>query len=138
MSASHLEWRSRAQSVRLGEHGGPACACAKHAAQAIGSGQLGQATAGRVFHAFWGECTGPNALCEAAAAGRGRASTIVRARLECGAMRVLAFDTSSSVTAVAVTDGDRVLAHDDQPGEQRHAELLLPRLSAALAHAQLD
>jgi tRNA threonylcarbamoyladenosine biosynthesis protein TsaB len=53
-------------------------------------------------------------------------------------MRILAFDTSSAVTAVAVTDGDRVLAHDDRPGEQRHAELLLPRIEAALARAQLE
>lgn len=53
-------------------------------------------------------------------------------------MRVLAFDTSSAVTAVAVTDGDRVLAHDDRLGEQRHAELLLPRIEAALASARLE
>jgi tRNA threonylcarbamoyladenosine biosynthesis protein TsaB len=52
-------------------------------------------------------------------------------------MRVLAFDTASLVTALAVTDGDRVLAHDDRSGEQRHAEVLLPRIEAALAHAQL-
>ena len=45
-----------------------------------------------------------------------RASTIGGARLECAAMHVLAFDTSSAVTAVAVTDGDRVLAQDDRPG----------------------
>lgn len=53
-------------------------------------------------------------------------------------MHVLAFDTSSAVTAVAVTDGDRVLAQDDRPGEQRHAELLLPRVEAALASAGLE
>ena len=52
-------------------------------------------------------------------------------------MRILGFDTSSLVTAIAVTDGDRVLAHDDRSSEQRHAEVLLPRIEAALASAQV-
>jgi tRNA threonylcarbamoyladenosine biosynthesis protein TsaB len=52
-------------------------------------------------------------------------------------MRVLGFDTSSLVTALAVVDADRVLAHDDRSGEQRHAEVLLPRIAAALVQAQL-
>jgi tRNA threonylcarbamoyladenosine biosynthesis protein TsaB len=52
-------------------------------------------------------------------------------------MRVLAIDTSSPVSAIAVVDGERVLAHDDAHSEQRHAEVLLPRIGAALAQSGL-
>jgi len=52
-------------------------------------------------------------------------------------MRVLAFDTSTSVTAVAVMDGARLLAHDDAPDEGRHGDVLLPRVQSVLARAQL-
>ena len=53
-------------------------------------------------------------------------------------MRVLAFDTSTPVTAVAVMDGARVLAEDDAPNVDRHGDVLLPRVRAVLARAQLE
>ncbi|MFI5306734.1 MAG: tRNA (adenosine(37)-N6)-threonylcarbamoyltransferase complex dimerization subunit type 1 TsaB [Polyangiales bacterium] len=52
-------------------------------------------------------------------------------------MRILAFDTSTAITAVAVIDGDRVLAEDDSAASERHGELLLPRITAVLASAGL-
>jgi tRNA threonylcarbamoyladenosine biosynthesis protein TsaB len=52
-------------------------------------------------------------------------------------MRILAFDTSGTSTAVAVTDGERVLAEDDSAASERHGELLLPRISALLASARV-
>ncbi len=54
-------------------------------------------------------------------------------------MRILAFDTSSAISAVAVCDGDRVLAQDDSPAEDggKHGEVLLPRIEAVLAAAGL-
>jgi len=51
--------------------------------------------------------------------------------------RVLAFDTSATVTSVAVCDGSRVLAEDDSLSGERHAELLLPRVARCLAQAGL-
>jgi tRNA threonylcarbamoyladenosine biosynthesis protein TsaB len=50
-------------------------------------------------------------------------------------VRILAFDTSSQVTAVAVTDGGRLLAEDHSPGEGRHGDLLLPRIRSQLETA---
>jgi tRNA threonylcarbamoyladenosine biosynthesis protein TsaB len=50
-------------------------------------------------------------------------------------MRVLAFDTSSSISAVAVTAGDRVLAEDHSAGSKHQGDVLLPRIAAVLAAA---
>jgi tRNA threonylcarbamoyladenosine biosynthesis protein TsaB len=50
-------------------------------------------------------------------------------------MRVLAFDTSTSVTAVALLDGERVLVEDERPNEERHGDVLLPRVRELLARA---
>ena len=50
-------------------------------------------------------------------------------------MRVLALDTSTPICAVAVLDGERVLAEDDRASEARHGEVLLPRVRAVLAAA---
>jgi tRNA threonylcarbamoyladenosine biosynthesis protein TsaB len=50
-------------------------------------------------------------------------------------MKILAFDTSSDPTAVAVADDDRVLAQDDSPQGDRHGEVLLPRIEAQLRAA---
>lgn len=62
----------------------------------------------------------------------------VRFRVACAAMaRVLAFDTSATVTSVAVCDGSRVLAEDDSVSGDRHAELLLPRVQRCLAQSGL-
>ena len=52
-------------------------------------------------------------------------------------MRVLAFDTSTAVTAVALLDGVRVLAEDEGPNEDRHGDVLLPRVQGVLAGAGL-
>jgi tRNA threonylcarbamoyladenosine biosynthesis protein TsaB len=53
--------------------------------------------------------------------------------------RILAFDTSSQITAVAVCEGSRVLAvdSDDTPSDARHAELIFPKLRRCLAQAGL-
>jgi tRNA threonylcarbamoyladenosine biosynthesis protein TsaB len=48
---------------------------------------------------------------------------------------VLAFDTSSQVTSVAVCRGEEVLAADDVQTEERHAEVLLPKAQRCLAAA---
>jgi tRNA threonylcarbamoyladenosine biosynthesis protein TsaB len=48
-------------------------------------------------------------------------------------VRLLAFDTSSSVSAVALVDGETILAEDDSPSSARHGEVLLPRIQAVLA-----
>lgn len=53
-------------------------------------------------------------------------------------MRVLAVDTSTSVTAVAVTEGARVLAEDATPSQERHGAVILPRIQAVLASASLQ
>ena len=53
-------------------------------------------------------------------------------------MRVLAVDTSTSVTAVAVTEGVRVLAEDGAPSDARHGSVILPRIQAVLAGASLQ
>lgn len=50
--------------------------------------------------------------------------------------RVLAFDTSSEITAVALCQGAQVLAQDHAPSaEQRHAEGLLPKIQQCLDRA---
>lgn len=54
------------------------------------------------------------------------------------ASRMLAFDTSGNVTAVAVLDGDRVLIEDSAASQERHAETLLPRIQQCLASAGLS
>ena len=54
------------------------------------------------------------------------------------ASRMLAFDTSGDVTAVAVLDGDRVLVEDSAASQERHAETLLPRIEQCLARAGLS
>jgi tRNA threonylcarbamoyladenosine biosynthesis protein TsaB len=54
------------------------------------------------------------------------------------ALRVLAIDTSTSVTAVAVTEGARVLAEDHAPSHERHGNVILPRVQAVLAAASLQ
>jgi len=53
--------------------------------------------------------------------------------------RILAFDTSSQITAVAVCEGTRVLAADadQQPLDARHAELIFPKLRQCLLQAGL-
>lgn len=53
-------------------------------------------------------------------------------------MKVLAIDTSTAVTAVAVRDGDRLRAEDNAKTEQRHGDVLLPRVQAVLAAAALQ
>jgi tRNA threonylcarbamoyladenosine biosynthesis protein TsaB len=53
-------------------------------------------------------------------------------------MRILALDTSSDLTAVAVADGERVLAEDDAASVDRHGEVLLPRIEAQLGAAGLS
>ena len=50
-------------------------------------------------------------------------------------MRILALETSSSVSAVALADGERVIAEDDTPSETKHGETLLPRIRALLDEA---
>ena len=50
-------------------------------------------------------------------------------------MRVLAFDTSTPVTAVGVLDGAQVLAEEERANEERHGDVLLPRVQAVLAAA---
>jgi len=52
-------------------------------------------------------------------------------------LRVLAFDTSSLITDVAVCLGGRVLANDRSQTEERHAEVLLPKLQQCLAQAEI-
>lgn len=52
-------------------------------------------------------------------------------------MHVLAFDTSTDVTAVAVTRDAQVLAEAHEPSTKRHAELLLSRVQDCLARAGL-
>lgn len=47
-------------------------------------------------------------------------------------MRMLAFDTSSAICAVAVVDGQRVLWADNSPSDGRHGEVLLPRIASGL------
>jgi tRNA threonylcarbamoyladenosine biosynthesis protein TsaB len=47
-------------------------------------------------------------------------------------MPVLAIDTSSSITAVALVEGARVLSEDDSPSEHKHGETLLPRVQQVL------
>lgn len=53
-------------------------------------------------------------------------------------MRVLAFDTSTPRTAVAVVEDERVLAEDDSASEDKHGDTLLPRVRAVLASAGLS
>jgi tRNA threonylcarbamoyladenosine biosynthesis protein TsaB len=53
-------------------------------------------------------------------------------------MKILALDTSSVLTAVAVADGERVLAEDGSPSGDRHGEVLLPRIQAQLSAAGLS
>ncbi|HKU39992.1 MAG TPA: tRNA (adenosine(37)-N6)-threonylcarbamoyltransferase complex dimerization subunit type 1 TsaB [Polyangiales bacterium] len=48
---------------------------------------------------------------------------------------MLAFDTSASVTAVALLEDARVLAEDSTPSDERHAESLLPRVQHCLSQA---
>jgi tRNA threonylcarbamoyladenosine biosynthesis protein TsaB len=50
---------------------------------------------------------------------------------------MLAFDTSSNVTAVALVEDARVLVEDSSTSEERHAESLLPRIEHCLAAAGL-
>ena len=51
------------------------------------------------------------------------------------ASRMLAFDTSADVTAVAVLDAEAVVVEDCTPTAERHAETLLPRIEQCLARA---
>jgi tRNA threonylcarbamoyladenosine biosynthesis protein TsaB len=53
------------------------------------------------------------------------------------AKRVLSFDTSSSLTAVAVCRGVEVLAQEAGPSAERHAQTLLPRVQRCLQQAGL-
>lgn len=53
------------------------------------------------------------------------------------ASRMLAFDTSADVTAVAVLADDEVLAEDSAASAERHAETLLPRIEQCLSAAKL-
>src|SRR3982751_4941760 len=49
--------------------------------------------------------------------------------------RMLAFDTSCRITAVALLEDARVLVEDSTSSEERHAESLLPRIEHCLAAA---
>lgn len=51
--------------------------------------------------------------------------------------RILAFDTSANVTAVAIVCGERVFAEEDAVAPGRHAETLLPRIQRCLAASSL-
>jgi tRNA threonylcarbamoyl adenosine modification protein YeaZ len=51
--------------------------------------------------------------------------------------RMLAFDTSADVTAVAVLEADEVIVEDSAASAERHAETLLPRIEECLARANL-
>lgn len=51
--------------------------------------------------------------------------------------RILAFDTSADVTAVAIVCGDRVFAEGGVETPGRHAETLLPRIERCLAASSL-
>lgn len=51
------------------------------------------------------------------------------------ASRMLAFDTSADVTAVAVLEADAIIVEECAPTEERHAETLLPRIEQCLARA---
>lgn len=51
------------------------------------------------------------------------------------AVRVLAFDTSTDLTTVALCEGEQILSEEDSASELRHAELLLPRIQRCLAAA---
>jgi len=55
------------------------------------------------------------------------------------APRILAFDTSSQITSLAICIGERVLVehHSETEPGSRHAEVLLPRIQRALAEAAL-
>jgi tRNA threonylcarbamoyladenosine biosynthesis protein TsaB len=53
------------------------------------------------------------------------------------ASRMLAFDTSADVTAVAVLEADEVIVEDSAATAERHAETLLPRIEACLERAGL-
>lgn len=50
---------------------------------------------------------------------------------------VLAFDTSATVTSVAICAGSTLLAEQEHAGSDRHAEVLLPRVQACLSEAGL-
>lgn len=52
-------------------------------------------------------------------------------------MNVLAIDTSTAITAVAVLAGDTVRAEDNAPSDQKHGDVVLPRVQAVLAAAGL-
>lgn len=52
-------------------------------------------------------------------------------------MRILAIDTSSQRTAVAVAEDDRVLSEDNTDGDERHGAVLLARIAAQLGAAGL-
>jgi tRNA threonylcarbamoyladenosine biosynthesis protein TsaB len=51
--------------------------------------------------------------------------------------RILAFDTSATVTSVAVCSGSSVIVEHEHADNDRHAEILLPRVQACLAQAGL-
>lgn len=51
------------------------------------------------------------------------------------ASRMLAFDTSADVTAVAVLEADAIVVEECAPTAERHAEMLLPRMEQCLARA---
>lgn len=53
------------------------------------------------------------------------------------ASRMLAFDTSADVTAVAVLADDEVIVEDSAASAERHAETLLPRIEQCLSSAKL-
>jgi tRNA threonylcarbamoyladenosine biosynthesis protein TsaB len=53
------------------------------------------------------------------------------------ASRMLAFDTSADVTAVAVLEGDQILVEDSAATAERHAETLLPRIEQCLERVGL-
>jgi tRNA threonylcarbamoyladenosine biosynthesis protein TsaB len=52
-------------------------------------------------------------------------------------MNVLAIDTSTAITAVAVLAGATVRAEDNTPTDQKHGDVVLPRVQAVLAAAGL-
>jgi tRNA threonylcarbamoyladenosine biosynthesis protein TsaB len=78
---------------------------------------------------------GPPTTPAGAPAGASEGSGEADGALQLGAMRILAIDTSSPVSAVSLVDGGRVVAEDQIGSESRHAEHLLPRIQIQLGAA---
>ncbi|MDA3021947.1 MAG: tRNA (adenosine(37)-N6)-threonylcarbamoyltransferase complex dimerization subunit type 1 TsaB [Actinomycetota bacterium] len=53
-------------------------------------------------------------------------------------MIILALDTASAATSVALVDGDRILGSERHVDARRHAELLAPMIAAVVAGCTVD